>query len=164
MDGFHTMAVGLANVSYALLANRAAHDRVRADPSLVTAAFYEGVRLETAATFTQRYALDDLVHHDVAIPQGTPITMLWYAGNRDPAAFEQPDSYDIGRSIGGGTTFGGGIHLCPGRSITKLLAEIVLTALTHADVRVSLTDSTPTWLAGSSMHQLERMPVSFTRL
>ncbi|HEY4024224.1 MAG TPA: hypothetical protein VGM75_36450, partial [Pseudonocardiaceae bacterium] len=38
MDGFHTMAVGLANVSYALLANRAAHDRVRAEPSLVTAA------------------------------------------------------------------------------------------------------------------------------
>jgi cytochrome P450 len=163
MDGFHTLSVAVTNLGYTLLSEPLALQAVREDRSLIPKAFYDGVRLAPPTIFTQRYALADVEHDGLVIPRGTPITMLWLAGNRDPEVFEDPGTYRLSRPIGRDTTFGGGVHLCPGRNVSKLLAETVLAALTEPDVDISLAGSGFPWLTGSTMHQLEKMPVTLVR-
>lgn len=159
MDGFHTLAVGIANVAHTLLRDEAAWHRVRADHTLAPAAVHEALRLAPPSIFTQRFALDDVEHDGVVIPAGTALTMLWFAGNRDPERFPDPDRLDLDRPRAGATTFGGGIHLCPGRTIAGLLIEVVVQALTRADVRFT---GAAEWVPASSMRQLTTMPAVLT--
>jgi cytochrome P450 len=162
VDGFHTIAVGLANVVHLLILEEAQLAQVRADQRLVGSAFNEGIRLANPVLFTQRHALSDIEHEDVLIPAGTAITMLWIAGNRDPDAFNDPDTYSLFRDLRAQTTFGGGFHICPGRSLSRMLGEILLTALTAPDVKIS-PSGPARWAGGSELYELERMPVSIQR-
>jgi cytochrome P450 len=160
LDGFHTMAFGLTNVVHALLTRPEQWRAVRSDPTLVPNAFHEGLRLAPPAVFTQRYALADVEHAGVSIPKGTPVTMFWLAGNRDPDVFPDPDEYDLARPVAGRTTFGGGIHLCPGRSVAKMVIETALAELVSPHIEVTVTGAADQWVPMSSMHELERLPVS----
>jgi cytochrome P450 len=162
MDGFHTMAVALTNVVHALMTRPDRWRAVCADPALVPSAFSEGIRLAPPTAFTQRYALADIEHAGVRIPAGTPVTMFWLAGNRDPEVFADPDRYDLSRPRAAQTTFGGGVHLCPGRSVAKMVIETVLSELVSPRVKVTITGPADRWVPLSSMHELERMPVAVT--
>jgi cytochrome P450 len=162
VDGFQTIGAGLANTVHLLMLEEAQLAQVRADQRLVLSAFNEGVRLAPPIMFTQRYALRDITHDDVLIPAGTPVTMLWIAGNRDPDVFEDPDSYNLLREPGAQSTFGGGFHVCPGRNISRMLGEALLAGLTSADVEI-LPSGPARWAGGSELYELERMPVSIRR-
>jgi cytochrome P450 len=163
IDGFHTAALGAANAIYALLGHPEALVAVRDDPGLLPAAIFEGLRLEPPVIVTQRYALEEIIHQDVRIPAGTPILMLWGAGNRDPDAFPDPLAFRLDRPMRGDTTFGGGAHICPGRGVARMLAQAVLSALTAPEVSVERTSGPYQWLDRSTMRQLAQMPLRITR-
>jgi cytochrome P450 len=163
IDGFHTAALGATNAVYALLGHPEALAAVKADHRLVPAAMFEGLRLEPPVIVTQRYALEEIIHQDVRIPAGTPIVMLWGAGNRDPEAFPDPLAFRLDRPMRGDTTFGGGAHICPGRGVARMLAEVVLSALTAPGITVELTSGPYQWLERSTMRQLAEMPVRISR-
>ena len=66
---------------------------------------------------------------------------MWGSGNRDAAAFDEPDVFDPNR-FGDGRrperpilTFGHGIHLCPGAPLARLQTRIVFEELWHASAR-----------------------------
>ncbi|MEU5264681.1 cytochrome P450 [Amycolatopsis sp. NPDC021455] len=162
-DGFHTVGMAIANVAFRLLSDEAAHAQVRADPSLVTNAFYEGTRLEPPLILTQRLTLRDVVHDGVLIPAGSPVGMVWAAANRDPEVFPDADSYRLTRPIQHGTTFGGGAHLCPGRNVARMLTEVAITALTAPGVDVALVGEEPDWVPHSIVRQLRALPVTIRR-
>jgi len=73
--------------------------------------------------------------------------MLWAAGNRDPDAFERPNSFDLFRRNQADTTFGGGVHICPGRYVVRMLAQVVLETVFAPDVWIELVGDRPTWMA-----------------
>jgi cytochrome P450 len=158
-DGFHTVGVALTNAACCLFADPAAVERVRDDPSLVPAAFTEGTRLTAPLMLTTRMAQADLAHDGLHIPAGTPITMVWIAGNRDPAVFDDPGRYRLDREPRRGTTFGGGARICPGRTATRMLSEVALRALTAAPVEVRLDPADLRWVAGSAIRQHPAVPV-----
>ncbi|MDH6493711.1 cytochrome P450 [Streptomyces sp. SAI-127] len=162
-DGFHTVGVAIVNVIYRLLSNEAAHAQVRADPSLVANAFFEGTRLESPLMVSQRLALQDVEHQGVLIPAGTPVVMVWAAANRDPEVFTDPDSYQLTRTILHGTTFGGGGHLCPGRNVARMLTETVVTALTAPGIDIALVGGEPSWVPHSLMRHVTALPVTLRR-
>ena len=89
-DGFHTAGIAVANAAHCLLSDPSAVERVRRDPSLAAAAFTEGTRVAAPLMLTTRMALDDVEHDGLRIPAGTPVTMVWIAGNRDPEVFDEP--------------------------------------------------------------------------
>jgi cytochrome P450 len=163
-DGFHTVGVAIVNVVYRLLSDEAAHAQVRADPSLVANAFFEGTRLESPLMVSQRLALQDVEHQGVLIPAGTPVVMVWAAANRDPEVFTDPDSYQLTRPIQHGTTFGGGSHLCPGRNVARMLTETVVTALTAPDIDIALAGNEPAWVPHCLMRQMTELPLTVRRV
>lgn len=158
IDGFHTAALAAANAVYQLLRHPEAEATVRADPQLVGAALDEGIRMSSPVIVTHRYALEDFAFDGVLVEAGTAVAMLWAAGNRDPEIFEEPGTYKLQRPRRYDATFGGGIHLCPGRNIARLIVHRIMSRLFSPDIRVQLVGDLK-WITQSTMRQPYRMPV-----
>lgn len=164
IDGLHTAALDCVNVVYSLLRTPQALSATRADITLLPCALTEGLRMLAPVIVTNRLALADFEYEGLQIPAGTGIALIWAAGNRDPAAFAQPNSYDLQRKAGTAMTFGGGVHICPGRYAGSMLALAALRALVNQRVEIALSDEQPRWLARSFMRQAERIGVTIRRV
>lgn len=159
IDGFHTMAVGLANAAALVLGAPDAYAALRADPSLAPAVYDEGTRLATPLVLTYRYALADVEHAGVHIPAHTLVGMHWAASNRDPDAFADPLTFRLDRSARALLTFGQGPHLCPGRNVSRLVGTLALERLATAPA-LRYADAGPVWTAGASMSMLRSCRVT----
>jgi cytochrome P450 len=163
IDGFHTAALASATAVLHLLRVPQDLARVRSDPTLMGAAFFEGVRLASPVIVTQRYAFETVEHEGVLIAAGTAIAMLWIAGNLDPDVFADPHTFSLARPQRGDVTFGGGGHICPGRHVARMLGEAVLAGVTASDVEIQLADPEVRWLPRSTMRQTGEMKVRIRR-
>jgi cytochrome P450 len=162
IDGFHTAAVAASSSVYLLLRNPQELAQVRAQPALARAAVFEALRLLSPLTVTQRYTLNEIEYANVRIPAGTPVMMMWAIGNRDPQAFTDPDAFSLARPRRNETTFGGGLHICPGRYVAGMIAETVVKEVCAANVRISLAVESCDWFGRSVLCQLVSMPVTLT--
>jgi cytochrome P450 len=106
-----------------------------------------------------RITTGEIRHDAVVIPKGVLVMVMWGAANHDPAAFPDPDTFDLERPQQGVTTFGGGAHICPGRFAALLMARSVLEALIDADLDVALAGDSDQWIDGSVMSQLAHLRV-----
>lgn len=100
---------------------------LREDPSLVDQAVEEVLRYEPITPFTARIARQEVVLRDVVFPEGTVLFVCAATANRDPAAFDEPDRFDITKDRGSASvlTFGFGPHYCVGAYLAR--AEMVET-------------------------------------
>lgn len=103
--------------------------RLRADRSLVPFAVEEFMRCEPNGNMILRVAREDVEICGVRIPAGAPILGMIGAINRDPARFENPDKFDVGRASNPHFTFGGGPHLCLGAPFARLEGRIAFNKL-----------------------------------
>jgi cytochrome P450 len=158
-DAFHTVALALSNATYYLLSEPGVRHRVAAEPALAGTAFNEGVRLASPLMLTTRMALADVEYEGLSIPAGTPVTMVWAAGNRDPEAFDDPHRFRLDRGVKLATTFGGGTHLCPGRNAGKMLCEIALEVIAGPEFTVDLVGDSHEWVPDVGIRHLRHMPV-----
>jgi cytochrome P450 len=162
-DGIHTAATAAVNVVYQLMMYPIAFEAVRGEMKLVSSAVAEGLRLSPPLLVTARHALQDFQFKGVPIARGTQIVMLWGAGNRDPAVFENPNVYDLHRDQRNATTFGGGIHICPGRYMARMLVQAVLEGVLAPNIRIEFAGDGPSWFERSAMRQLAGMSVKIAR-
>lgn len=97
---------------WALLAER---------PELAPRAVEETMRHFGAVRGTMRFASVDIEYRDVLFPAGTFIGIGLTDANHDPAAFDQPDVFDITVHHGDlpQMTFGSGIHYCLGQALAR---------------------------------------------
>ena len=116
-----------------------------ADPGLAEHAMEEGMRFAPAISGIPHEAVRDTFHNDVAFPVGTFLAIYPRSANRDPAAFCDPDRFDIERAPSLHYTFGFGPHACLGAPIARIEIAEALRALA---LRVSAWE-----LAGEVLHQ-----------
>jgi cytochrome P450 len=101
------------------------------DRSKIPAAVEELLRYEGPVQYNVRRSLKEVTLHGVTIPAGKPVFLLGGSANRDPAAFTDPDVFDIDRdrteaqNIG----LGYGIHSCLGAALARMETAIALDKL-----------------------------------
>src|SRR3546814_14018789 len=74
------------------------YDRVRQDPGLVPMAIEEHLRFSSPIQNLYRYTRADYDIAGVTIPRGSRVLLSFGAANRDPEAFEEPDTYRADRT------------------------------------------------------------------
>jgi cytochrome P450 len=89
----------------------------------------EIIRFDPPLHMFTRWVYDDVTIGDQAFKRGDQIACLLGAGNRDPEAYDDPNSFDPNRKGPQNTSFGGGIHFCVGAPLARLELCIALEVL-----------------------------------
>lgn len=69
--------------------------------------------------------------------EGSSVLVVLAAANRDPAANQDPERFDIFRKTRRLFTFGAGEHRCPGEMIAAVIARAGVEQLIRSGVKVS---------------------------
>jgi cytochrome P450 len=109
------------------------------DPALMTTAIEEILRYESSNQLGNRGVTQDTELGGVAMPAGTLITLCIGAANRDPEVFQDPETFDIGRTANRHLAFGGGFHMCAGLSLARLEGQVAIASLLKRFPHYALT-------------------------
>lgn len=120
----------IGNMVYLLLRDRERWQELCADVGLAQGVVEEALRMESPVQGLFRNATEDVELGGVTIPKGAQLQLLYAAGNRDEAAFEESGVFDMKReNAAAHLAFGGGVHFCLGASLARLEARIALETL-----------------------------------
>lgn len=161
VDGYHTAAVGIANTLYVLSQHPEVVAAIRADRSLVLPAIFEALRLAPPVIALKRWAVDDFEIDGLQVPAGTSIVMMWGVAGLDPAHFADPETFDLRRTRQGSTTFGGGHHICPGRYLAPMLAQVLINEIFDRGLSLDPQRTRADWIKGSVLSQMESFQIGF---
>ncbi|MET0430368.1 MAG: cytochrome P450 [Microvirga sp.] len=139
-------------------------EKLRDDPERAPRLIEELLRYEPPVHFRTRKALGDIDVAGVTIPAGSPIVLLFAAGNRDPARFADPDRFDPDRADNQHFGFGGGLHYCLGAPLARIETEIALNALVRRLVAPRLLDDPPPYRPGASLRGPEKLGLGIERI
>jgi len=132
-------------------------DRVDAeDPALVT----EMLRLHGPVQSTARTATTDHTIAGVEITSGQTVLAVVAAANRDPAVFDQPETFRLDRSGPAPLSFGYGAHYCLGAALAQLKLR---TALPKILARQPVLAGPVDWRDAPAIRGPLRVPVIFNR-
>lgn len=92
---------------------------VAADRALLRPAIEEALRWQPTDPMFSRYVMRDTDFHGVHLPAGAVLHLCVGAANRDPARWDDPDTYDITRRLRGSFAFGSGAHACLGMHVAR---------------------------------------------
>ncbi len=127
--GSETAAALLGNMLSLLAEHGEAQEALRREPAkLIDAVIEESLRIETPVQYLARQTTGSTLVHDVEIPKGADVLLVYGAANRDERRFERAETFDIGRASQRHLAFGEGIHFCLGASLARLEARIALLA------------------------------------
>lgn len=155
--GMDTTIGSIANTIRLFGENPEEFAKVKADPSLIPAAYNEVLRMEAAMHAQGRGTTRDVEIGGTVIPEGAQVAVLFYAGNRDPRHYEDPDTFRVERNPLDHLTFGYGVHGCAGQGLAKLEAHAVIEAFCR---RVeSFEIGAPTVKLNNTSRGLETLPV-----
>ena len=160
--GFETTMNLIGNMVHTLMRHPDQLARLRADRSLVPSAVDEVLRFEPPVQIDGRYVRADTEIGGHAIPQGHGVLTLLGAANRDPAAVDDPDRFDVGRSEVPMLSFGSGIHYCLGAALARLEGQVVLQALLDRFGTWTPLHDNPPWKRRLTLRGLASLPVAFS--
>jgi cytochrome P450 len=162
--GHETTVSLIANGALALLESPSELERVRDDPSLMTAAVEELLRydspVERAIT---RWAATDVELGGQMISRGDLVIPVIGSANRDAVRFGSADALDLGRTDVRHLAFGRGSHYCLGAPLARLEAEIPLNTLLARlpGLRLAIARDDLYWRPVPIFRSLASLPVAW---
>lgn len=130
LAGHETTANMISLGTVALLENPDQLALVKADPTKTLPAVEELLRYFTIVdAVTARVATEDVELGGITIRAGEGVLGLGFSANRDPEAFENPDSLDVERGARHHVAFGFGPHQCLGQNLARMELQIVIDTL-----------------------------------
>ncbi|MDX6742793.1 cytochrome P450 [Actinocorallia sp. A-T 12471] len=148
--GGETTDKAVASMFALLLAHPEQLAALRADRSLIPAAFAETLRLRPPVHMIMRQPAEDVEIAGGTIPAGSTVTALIGSANRDPERYKNPDAFDIFRDDLSTTNafsaaadhlaFALGRHFCVGALLAKTEVEVATNQLLDALPDLKLAD------------------------
>src|SRR5580658_793346 len=127
--GVETTYRATGNLLFALLNDRQQFDALYNDRSLYAQAFEEALRWEGPVTVILRRALVDTELAGVPVQAGADVALLLGAANRDHRKYEDPDRFDMFRSVRQHVGFGFGVHVCLGMHLARMESRVAINTL-----------------------------------
>jgi P450-derived glycosyltransferase activator len=138
LAGFETTVNLIGNTVLALLDHPDQWQAVVDDPGLADAAVEETLRWDPPVQRTLRIPYTDVELAGVRVPAGSMVLLYLAGANRDPAAFDDPDRFDLTRTGGAEhLAFSAGIHYCLGAPLARLEAGIAVRRLAERFPRLA---------------------------
>ncbi|SFF78776.1 pulcherriminic acid synthase [Actinacidiphila alni] len=170
--GGETTDKAIAGMFRNLLAHPDQLEAVRADRSLVPAAFAESLRFTPPLQMIMRQTAEDVPLDGGTIPAGATVTCLIGAANRDGTHYARPDTFDIHRAdlttanafsaAADHLAFALGRHFCVGALLAKTEVEVGANQLLDAFTEMDFADGTPAADAGVFVRGPLRLDLSLT--
>lgn len=161
--GFETTVNLLSVGTLVLLENRDQLRQVADNRDLVPNLVEEALRVVSPVQYTARTSDSDLELSDgTKVRRGQTIALIITGANRDPALFENPNAFLIGReNARRNIAFGYGAHHCIGAQLARLEAETLWRELlTHfPNVESWQQSDTVKFRPGKTIRGLESMPM-----
>jgi cytochrome P450 len=131
------------------------------DPSLAETAADEVVRFVSPVNLFRRTATQDTVLHGRKIAEGDKVVVFYASANRDPAVFDRPDTFDIGRDPNPHIGFGGGgPHFCLGAHLARLELSVLFETVSRRMPDIELAGNVRR-LRSNFINGIKEMPVRF---
>jgi len=126
--GHETTTNLIGNGLALLLTDDGQRRRLAAQPELIDRAVEECLRFESSNQLGNRLVVESIEIGGQTFEPGTYLTLCIGAANRDPAAFANPDQFDIGREPNRHLAFAAGGHACAGMSVARLEGQVAIAA------------------------------------
>lgn len=137
--------------------------QISRSPELIPAFVEELLRYSPPTIGSLRITKHETCIAGTIIPKGAIIFLLIASANRDPALFENPDTFDIHRNNSKKHfTFGHGIHKCVGATLLRLELQIALESILKAYEQISCPDDKELdWVDSNFVRAVKKLPISF---
>lgn len=124
-----TTILASAQLLWSLGTTPGAFDQLKADPSLITSAVNEAVRLGSPIRAFTRFADTDYVTDYGTIPAGSRVSVMYASANWDERHYQTPQDYQIDRNPRDHVGWGHGAHSCAGMHLARAEMEALCRAL-----------------------------------
>jgi cytochrome P450 len=165
--GGHETTANQINLSLLALLHRPDElARLRADPDLIAGAVEELMRYVRLGDglMPARVTTEDVTLGDVTIPAGDAVVPLNATANRDPRAFTDPNTLDVGRPAAGHLSFGAGAHHCLGAQLARLELQEAFRGLIRRmpGLRLAMPADQLRFKPGMALYSLAELPVRWS--
>ncbi|MEU3628744.1 NikQ protein [Amycolatopsis coloradensis] len=137
-------------------------EHVREGSADVDTVVDEVLRWTSPAMHVLRVSTGEVTVNGRDLPPGTPVVAWLPAANRDPAVFDDPDTFRPGRKPNRHITFGHGMHHCLGSALARIELAVVLREVAERVSKVELVKE-PAWLRAVVVQGYRELQVRFTR-
>ena len=158
--GHDTTSSAMAGGMLALIQNPDQLARLQADPSLMATAADEMIRWTTPVKHFMRTATVDYELRGRTIKAGQSVLLSYPSANRDEEVFENPYTFDIGRSPNKHLSFGFGVHYCLGAMLARMELKALFAELLPRLRHVELNGD-PALMKTVFVGGLKRLPIRF---
>jgi cholest-4-en-3-one 26-monooxygenase len=136
----------------------------RADLDDLSGVVEECLRWVTPIVNMNRRTTADVEIADVTIPADSQVLMCYVSANRDEDVFDDPFTFDIGRTTNQHLAFGFGPHLCLGAQLARLELRVVFGEVLSRldDLRPADPDFVPVYSHSSFVRGIQSLPIRFT--
>jgi cytochrome P450 len=122
----------------------------------------EIVRWASPVIYMRRTLATDAVLGGQQMREGDKVALFYWAANRDPAHFRDPDAFDVRRSPNPHVGFGGaGPHFCLGAHLARREMTVMFRELLTRVPDIAAT-APPQRLKSMFINGIKRLPVAFT--
>ncbi|MGH9384216.1 MAG: cytochrome P450 [Vicinamibacterales bacterium] len=151
----------IANGAWLLLSHPGQRFLITSDPADGwSLAIDEMLRFESPVQTVRRVATEALEVSGQRLEAGRELVLAIGKANRDPAAFRDPNRFDVRRSPNRHLGFGLGPHFCLGAQLARVQARAAFEALFSLP-SLHAIDHEPRWMTSSASRGLERIQVEW---
>ena len=151
-------SVGVGMMQLAL--NPGEFEKLKTDPSLIPSAAQEMFRWATPVRHFIRTAVVDTELGGQKIKAGEAVCLMYLSGNRDEAAFDDPDNFRVDRSPNRHVAFGYGAHHCLGRILAEMELEALFNEIVERVESIELAGE-PEWVKTNHTGGLKHLPIRY---
>lgn len=149
----------IGNGMLALVRNPEQMQRLREEPERVRDAINEMLRFDSPVQTDFRIAKTDIAVRGQTIRTGDGVILLTGSANRDGAAFENPDTFDITRTGPRHASFVHGVHQCIGAELARMEASAIFTEALRTLGTIELAVPAPRYRTSTVIRGLATLPL-----